>query len=159
MELDRVDLRILSALQKNARITNQSLAETINLSPSSCLQRVRRLEKEGVLKDYHAHVDLDTICRHIVCIATVAMRNHSVEDTHKFEQLVDNTPEVVECLTVSGEFDYVLRIICPDMKRYVEVNDALVSAVSYAIQINTHVVMKENKRNKGVNFDTLLRAN
>lgn len=155
MKLDKIDLKILSKLQKDARITNQNLAEAISLSPSSCLQRVRRLEENGIISSYHARIELHRLCRHLTCIATVAMKNHTQDDFHDFESLVNSIPEIVECLTVSGEFDFFLRIICPDMQRYVEINEQLVSSVNYAININTHVVMSENKRFSGVQLNTL----
>lgn len=155
MKLDRIDLKILSTLQNDARITNQNLAEAISLSPSSCLQRVRRLENSGVISSYHAQLELNQLCRHLVCIATVAMKNHTQEDFQAFEELITDIDEIVECLTVSGEFDFFLRIVCPDMQRYVEINELLVSSVKHAININTHVVMSENKRYTGVTLSTL----
>lgn len=155
MKLDKIDIKILRTLQSDARITNQNLADAIALSPSSCLQRVRRLEKEGIIYSYRAHIELNRLCRHLMCIATVAIRNHTQEDFRAFEALVDSIPEIVECLTVSGEFDFFLRIICPDMPRYVEINEQLVSSVNYAMTINTHVVMNENKRYQGVDLMTL----
>ena len=155
VKLDKTDMKILRTLQCNARITNQSLADAIALSPSSCLQRVRRLEQEGIISAYHAHIELNSLCRHLVCIATVAMKNHTQEEFRAFENLVNSIPEVVECLTVSGEFDFFLRVVCPDMARYLQINEKLVSAVRYAITINTHVVMSENKRFSGVDLSTL----
>ncbi len=155
MKLDRIDLKILSTLQSDARITNQNLAEAIALSPSSCLQRVRRLENSGIISNYHAQLELNQLCRHLTCIATVAMKNHTQEDFRAFESLIGDIDEIVECLTVSGEFDFFLRIVCPDMQRYVEINEQLVSSVKHAININTHVVMTENKCFKGVALNTL----
>lgn len=156
MKLDKIDLKILRTLQNNARITNQTLAEAINLSPSSCLQRVRRLESEGIISGYQARIELAEICRHIVCIATVAMKNHTPDEFRAFENLMTSIPEIVECYTVSGEFDFFLRVVCPDMTRYLEINEQLVASVNYAVTINTHVVMKENQRFRGVDIDTLV---
>lgn len=158
LKLDKLDLRILGILQQDGRITNQKLAEQVNLSPSSCLQRVRRLEQEGVIGSYHAHLNLDSIARHIMCIATVSLKNHTQEEFNAFESLIKTIPEVVECYTVSGESDFLLRVICPDMNRYVEINDQLVGNSSYQVTINTYVVMKENKSFSGVNLATLRDA-
>lgn len=155
MKLDRTNLKILTTLQKDARITNQNLADAIALSPSSCLQRVRRLESAGIISSYHAHIELNQLCRHLTCLCTVTMKNHTQEDFREFEKLVGDIDEIVECLTVSGEFDFFLRIVCPDMQRYVEINEQLVSSVKHAININTHVVMIENKRFTGVHLKTL----
>lgn len=153
--LDKYDLKILAKLQSDARITNQKLAEQINLSPSACLQRLRRLEQEGYIKGYQAHLNLEKITRHIACIATVKLRDHSPEDLDEFESLVNNMPEVVECFTISGEFDFFLRIVCPDMSRYLDINNHLVRSGNYTVSIQTHVIMKENKVFTGVDLDTL----
>lgn len=159
LKIDKTDIKILETLQQDGRITNQSLANKVHLSPSSCLQRVRRLEQARVIHSYHAHLDLVSIARHIMCIATVSLKNHTQDEFKAFEKLVESIPEVVECYTVSGESDFFIRIICPDMNRYVEINDQLVSSSSYQVNINTYVVMKENKRFEGVQLSTLRSGN
>ncbi len=155
VKLDRIDQKILQILQHQGRITNQKLADQVSLSPSSCLQRVRRLETSGVIESYHARVNLTRVARHIICIATVSLRNHTQDEFTAFEALVEAIPEVVECFTVSGESDFLLRIICPDMNRYVEINDQLVASNSYQVTINSYVVMKENKPFRGIDLKTL----
>ncbi len=157
-KLDKIDLKILEILQKDGRITNQKLAEEVSLSPSSCLQRMRRLEQEGVIQSYHATLNLGSIARHIMCIATVSLRNHTQEEFNAFESLIKAIPEVVECYTVSGESDFLLRILCPDMNRYVEINDQLVGDNRYQVTINSYVVMKENIPYRGVDLSTLREA-
>lgn len=158
LKIDKIDLKILQLLQKTGRITNQSLADKVHLSPSSCLHRVRRLENANMIRSYHAHLDLASIARHITCIATVSLKNHTQEEFRAFESLIESIPEVVECYTVSGESDFIIRIICADMNRYLEINDQLVSSSSYQVNINTYVVMKENKRFESVELDTLRSA-
>ena len=154
-KLDKIDMRILQILQKDGRITNQNLAEQVNLSPSSCLQRVRRLEKADVIASYQAHLNLASIARHIICMATVSVKNHTQEEFNAFETLIKSIPEVVECYMVSGESDFLMKIICPDMKRYVEINEQLVGNSRYQVTINSYVVMKENKPFRGVDLITL----
>ena len=155
-KLDRIDINILNEIQKNARISNRELADIVNLSPSACLQRVRRLEHEQILGTYLAQLNLPLVCRHLVCIAAVSMKNHSQADFLEFENLINEIPEVIECLTVSGEFDFFLRIICPDMNRYVEINDEIVSATDHAINVSTHVVMKQNKTLSPIDISRLV---
>lgn len=155
LKIDKIDFKILQTLQKNGRITNQDLAEKVCLSPSSCLQRVRRLEKEQVIQSYHARLDLSRIARHIMCIATVSLKNHTQQEFKAFEQLIGSIAEIVECYTVSGESDFLIRIICADMNRYLEINDELVSSSSYQVTINSYVVMKENKAFEAVELNTL----
>lgn len=153
--LDKYDLKILATLQMDARITNQKLAEKINLSPSACLQRLRRLENEGYFLSYNAKLNLDKIARHISCIATVSLKNHTQEDFDAFEKMVDNMPEIVECHTVSGEFDFFLKVVCPDMAHYLKLNDHLVRSGNYTVNIKTHVIMKSNKLFKGIELSEL----
>lgn len=155
VSLDKTDLKILQVLQAEARITNQDLAERVSLSPSSCLQRVRRLEQNGILMSYHARINLVEICRHNVFIATVSLKNHSRQIFDDFEKLVKSMPEVVECYTVSGEFDFFLKIICPDMNHYLKINETLLSVADRSITIKTHVVMDENKIYSSVDLASL----
>ena len=155
LKIDKIDMKILQTLQKNGRITNQDLAEKVCLSPSSCLQRVRRLENEQVIQYYHARIDLSRITRHIMCIATVSLKNHTQQEFKAFESLIESIPEIVECYTVSGESDFLIRIICADMNRYMEINDQLVGSSSYQVTINSYVVMKENKAFEAVELNSL----
>ena len=154
-KLDKIDLRILQTLQKHGRITNKNLAERVNLSPSSCLQRVRRLDQAGVISSYQAHLNLGRIARHTICLATISVMNHTQEEVNAFEDLIESIPEVVECYTVSGESDFLMKIVCADMRRYVEIKDQLVGNSRYQVTINSYVVMKENKPFRGVNLTTL----
>lgn len=154
-KLDKLDLRILTILQENGRITNQDLAAKVNLSPSSCLQRVRRLEKSKFIHSYQAGLNLDRIARHINCIAAVTVKDHTQQEFKAFVALIESIPEIVECFTVSGESDFLVKIICADMNRYLEISDLLLSSNQQQVTINTYVVMKENKRFRGVDLSTL----
>ena len=143
--LDRIDLRILTTLQKQARITNQDLADSINLSPSSCLTRVRRLEQNGYIDSYLAKLNLNQICRNVMFIATAKIKSQSKDDFKQFEKYTSQAEHVVCCYTVSGEFDFFLQIVSPDMTHYLSVIDNLIDSIEAEITINTHVIMKENK--------------
>ncbi len=154
--LDRIDQNIISALQQSARMTNQQLAEEVGLSPSSCLARVRKLEEDGCLGPYQAMVNLDRLCRYITCIAMVTLENHRQEDFRKFESFVETLPEVVQCDTVSGGCDFILRLVCADMERYHVVNERLLNSGASVENIKTHVVMTENKKFSGFPLEELL---
>jgi Lrp/AsnC family transcriptional regulator of ectoine degradation len=153
--LDRTDYKILDILQKNGRITNQELANQVALAPSSCLQRVRRLEVDGLISGYHARVNLYAVCRFVVCVANVKLKNHSHAELLAFQDMVESIPEVVEYYTVSGECDFILKIVCCDMPTYLEINDQLISSLEYSATINTNVVLNENKTFTHVDLDTL----
>jgi Lrp/AsnC family transcriptional regulator of ectoine degradation len=154
--LDKTDLRILKVLQNQARITNQDLADKIHLSPSSCLMRVRKLEQAGILESYHASVNLKKICRIVKCLVTISMKNQTKKDFLQFQQYVENVPEVLECYTVSGAFDFFLKVAAPNMERYLELTDQLIECTEAEIHLSTHVVMDENKVSKGYPLDQLL---
>ncbi len=155
-QLDRIDQNILSALQQSARITNQELAAEVGLSPSSCLSRVRKLEEDGCLGPYLGVVNLDRLCRYITCIAMVTLEHHRQQDFRTFETFVGSLSEVVQCDTVSGGCDFVLRIVCADMERYHIVNERLLNSGANVVNIKTHVVMTENKKFAGYPLEELL---
>lgn len=115
---DQIDLRILDVLQQDGRITNQALSERVGLSPRPCLDRVRRLEREGMIRRYQAILDLRRLQSCITVLTQIAMERHARESRHLFERRLAATPEVVECFEVSGEFDYIAKLICPDVDAY-----------------------------------------
>lgn len=156
IKIDRIDLKILQHLQKAGRITNQNLAEKVNLSPSSCLHRVRRLEEAKIILSYQANLRLSSLCRSITCIATVTLSNHTQEDFLAFEKLTVDLPEVVESHTVSGGFDFFLKVVAGDMAAYLELTNKLIQGMSCGVNINTHVVMKEIKAFRGYPIERLI---
>lgn len=116
--LDQIDLRILTVLQEDGKLTNQALSERIGLSPRPCLERVRRLERDGVIRRYQAILDLRRFQSCITVLTQIAMERHGRDSRHLFERRLANTPEVVECFEVSGEFDYIAKLICRDVDAY-----------------------------------------
>lgn len=154
--IDQIDLKILSILQSDARITNHELSSKVNLSPSSCLQRVRRLEDEKYIERYMGHVDLDKICRTVTVILTVSLHDHSNDNFETFNRAVKEFPEIVECYTVSGNFDYFLRVVCPDMKSYLALNDALIEKMDGTANISGHVVLENTKAFQGYAIEALV---
>lgn len=158
VKLDRIDLKILAALQSRARISNHALAEDVGLSPSSCLQRVRKLEQRGVLGPYRARIELERICRSVTVIATVKLNNHDHSDFQQFEAAVAALPEVVESLKVSGAFDYMLRFVCTDMAQYHELSERLLTESYGAPQISSHVVLSASKPLAGYPLEQLVQV-
>lgn len=154
--IDQIDLKILSILQNDAKITNHELSSKVNLSPSSCLQRVRRLEEEKYIERYMAHIDLDKVCRTVTVILTVSLHDHSNENFELFNRAVENYAEIVECYTVSGNFDYFLRAVCPDMKSYLKLNDTLISCMDGTANISSHVVLEYTKSFEGYAIEDLV---
>lgn len=157
LKLDRIDVKILATLQGEARITNHDLAERVHLSPSSCLQRVRKLEQAGVLTSYHARIDLQRVCRSVTVIAEVQLNNHEQEDFKRFEAAVREIPEAIECLKVSGTFDYIVRFVCPDMAQYHALTERLLDTGRGVAHLSSHVVLARCKDADGFPLEPLLQ--
>ncbi|MEH6577630.1 MAG: Lrp/AsnC family transcriptional regulator [Amphritea sp.] len=156
MQLDKISRNILSILQQDARITNQTLADRVGLSPSSCLNRVRKLEQAGLIGPYLGVVDLAALCRSVSVIATVSLKDQSTDAFRAFQQAAEAIPEVVECYIVSGSFDIFLRIVAPDMARYNAINDRLLDVLPGMVNISSHVVLNTGKPFRGYPLEALL---
>jgi DNA-binding Lrp family transcriptional regulator len=143
--LDRIDRRILAALQADARLTNQALSERVALSPSACLARVRRLEHEGVIQGYHARLDPFALDVGLVLYAEVTVNGHSPTELRKFEQALKSIPAIVEASHVTGEYDYILKVVVDDMAEWTRIAEALTSSDTGVDRISTHVVMNKPK--------------
>ncbi|GGX37540.1 AsnC family transcriptional regulator [Pigmentiphaga litoralis] len=120
-DLDRTDRRILESLQQDGRLTNQELAERVSLSPSPCLRRVRRLEEEGVIRQYVALVDADKVGLGLLAYVSVRLQKH-VGGSHlpidEFARDVQRWPEVVACYAMTGDMDYLMRIQVEDLAHF-----------------------------------------
>ena len=125
--LDRIDRQILALLQRDGRITNQALSEQVALSPRACLDRVRRLEKSGVISTYMAVLDPRRLGPMMTVVVEVSLREQSAATHARFEARMRECPEVIECFLVSGQSDYVLRLACESLDHYRELTSAWTS--------------------------------
>lgn len=116
--LDESDFRILAALQTDASLTNRALAKLVGLSPAPCLRRTQRLEELGVVRGYVALVDREKVGLNVQALAFVTLENHKTVPARQFESVVLRRHEVLECLRLSGAFDYLLRVVVPSMAAY-----------------------------------------
>ncbi|MEX3011526.1 Lrp/AsnC family transcriptional regulator [Hoeflea sp. TYP-13] len=114
--LDQFDRKILEELQKDARLTNGDLSERINLSPSQCSRRRIRLEEEGYILGYYAGLDRTMLGLGIVNIITVTLDTHNRDNAHRFGELINRLPEVLEAHALTGEMDYMLKVVTADLK-------------------------------------------
>lgn len=147
--LDIIDCKILDALQRNARLTNQALAEAVNLSPSACLARVRRLEAAGIIAGAHAAVDIEQVQPTIVIFAEVTLASHRPQDFARFEAHIATVSAVVEAAQVSGTFDYLLKVAVPDINAWRTLADDLLAGDLGVAKITSLVRMAEVKRFTG----------
>jgi DNA-binding Lrp family transcriptional regulator len=124
-KLDRIDINILVQLQGVGRMTNVDLADAVGLSPSPCLQRVKRLESAGYIVGYGARLNLAKLTESVTVFTEVTLADHRRADFVKFEASIRGVEEVLECHLVSGGYDYLLRFLCRSITRYQEVMESL----------------------------------
>lgn len=117
-QLDDKDYEILGLLQNEGRITNAELAKRVGLSPPSVLQRVRFLERAGYITGYYAHLDAEKLNLKIKVLALISLALHQEQSLEKVIENFQAIPEVIECHHVSGEFDFLLKIVVEDMRSY-----------------------------------------
>lgn len=116
--MDSKDRQIIRALQANGRMTNQDLAEKVNLSPSPCLRRLRILEESGAIRGFHADVDAKAYGLPIMVFVRIRLERHNEEDVQRFERRIMAIDEVLECHVLTGASDYQLRVVVPDLDDY-----------------------------------------
>ena len=143
--LDGFDLKILAALQADARLTNAELAERVNLSASQCSRRRIRLEEAGVIRGYRADLSPARVGLDVVVFTRVSLATHSGDNAQRFADLVRRLPCVLEAHALTGDSDYLLKMIVPDLKTLAAiVNDSLLPHPSVA-QVRTSVVLQTLK--------------
>lgn len=120
MTLDAIDRRILAELQRDGRITNQALAEKVGLSATPCLRRVKRLEEAGILRGYVAVVDQKAVDLPVSVFISIKLERQRAQELDRFAEAVSRWPEVMECYLMTGQFDYLLRVVCADLGAYEE---------------------------------------
>ncbi|RRJ84832.1 Lrp/AsnC family transcriptional regulator [Aestuariirhabdus litorea] len=116
--LDRYDLRIIHELQRDARLSHVTLSERVSLSPSQCARRLQRLEEEGVITGYHAQVNAPLLGLDVVALININLEKHRDNITAAFEEAVRQRPEITECLLVTGEGDYELRVVARNLQAF-----------------------------------------
>ena len=118
ISLDAIDRKILGALQENARIANVQLAEAAGLSPSPCLRRVRELEERGVIRRYVALLEPVSIGLPVSVFVSVTLERQAEQALERFEKAILERPEVMECYLMTGDADYLLRVVTADLAAY-----------------------------------------
>lgn len=116
--IDEKDLAILKLLQHNARITVKEISDKIHLSTTPVHERIKRMEEAGVIKQYATLVDHSKVKKGLMVICYVSLRQHSKNACIKFIKLIQSLPEIVECYSISGEFDFMLKVMAENMDAY-----------------------------------------
>ncbi|WP_114284655.1 Lrp/AsnC family transcriptional regulator [Candidatus Halocynthiibacter alkanivorans] len=141
-KLDRIDINILSQLQRNGKLSNVDLAAAVGLSPSPCLQRVKRLEKAGYIESYRALINLRKLSDHVIVFTEVTLADHRRNDFVKFEIEIRKNPHVTECHLVSGGYDYLLKFVARSVPQYQEIMENILDRNIGVDKYFSYIVIK-----------------
>lgn len=156
-KLDRIDIAILVQLQRDGRMTNVSLADAVGLSPSPCLQRVKRLESAGYIVGYGAHINLAKITETVTVFTEVTLCDHRREDFVKFESNIRNIDEIIECHLISGGYDYLLRFITRSITHYQTLIDSIIDKNIGIEKYFSYIVIKSTINKSALPLQALLK--
>ncbi len=150
IKLDATDRKILDILQTNSNITNAQLAQEIGLSPAPTLERVKKLETAKIIKSYHANVDQASVGLGVSTFVMVTLRGHNKENIQKFIDAVQKINEVVECHHLTGQADFILKVVSPDIPSYQTLMLEKVSNIDVVDNMQSMVILSTFKDSKVV---------
>ena len=145
MKFAKADIAILESLQENGRLSNRDLARKVSLSPSPSWRRLRALEEAGVISHYAAVVNREKVGLPIMGFAHVSLHDHRTETVRKFDRAIMGAPQVLECHATSGEHDYMLKVVAPDMAAYQDFLSSYLLTIGVVRTVNTSFVLKQQK--------------
>lgn len=144
--IDKINRNILETLQENSSITNAELAQKIGLAPASTLERVRKLEKCGVIKKYVALVDGEKLGKGTVIFVIINMAEYSIESIKEFSSHVRQIPEILECHMLAGEKDYILKIVTDNIQSYEALAIEKLAKIPGIARMSTYFVLSSPKQ-------------
>ena len=153
-DLDRIDRRILNVLQKNGRIANVELARRVNLTPTPCLERVKRLEKDGFIAEYVALIDPVKANAALCAYIEIQLVSSTTAAFKRFNQEMLDLPEVQECQMVAGGFDYLIKIRVADMQHYQRFLGEKLASIRDISQTHTYVVIQDVKSETAIHINS-----
>lgn len=145
MNFDLVDQTLIMLLQHNAKLTTKQLAVKLHLSKTAVYERIKKLEKQGVISNYVAVIDKERIDRSFVVLCHIKLIQHSHEYLTKFENDVVKLDEVLECYNVSGEYDYILKVVVKNMKAYRDFINTKLTRLNYIGSTHSTFIISELK--------------
>jgi Lrp/AsnC family transcriptional regulator len=157
LELDRVDQRILEILQQDSDISTATLAERLHMSQSPCWRRVNRLQEAGVIQRKVALIDRQALGMEVVVFATINLTQTGRQNLLAFERDVERYPEVVECYTMTGIWDYVLKIVTRDIRHYEDFVRNTLTASDMIRELHSHIAVTEIKNTTALPIATQMR--
>ena len=154
-KLDRIDLAILDELQTNARVTNHELSNRVNLSPTPCLERVRKLEKDGYIKHYRATLNAGRLGIGLVVFVEISLTRTGPDVFAQFKQAAISVPEIQECHLVSGNFDYLIKARVADIEQYLTLLGETILALPGVKDSRSYIVMETCKEGQALDIKSL----
>lgn len=118
LDLDSIDWKLLEILQQNGKLTTKEIAQQVHLSPTPVYERIKRLEKEGIIRKYIALVEAEKVGKGLTVFCNVTLREHTKEIGNQFVKEIMSLKQVTECYNISGDYDFMLKVIVNDMKHY-----------------------------------------
>ena len=153
VDLDAIDITILSELQKDARIANVTLADRAGLSPSACSRRLDSLEKSGIIRGYHARLSSRALGHPIIVIVYMTLEGQSVAHLTAFEEAVGKCPNVLICYLMSGTSDYILRIAARDLADYERIHKEWLSTMPGVVRMTSSFALREVINRQSVDIE------
>ena len=117
-DLDPTDLKLLEILQENGKLTTKEIAQRVNLSPTPVYERIRRMERDGIIKKYVALVEAEKVGKGLIVFCDITLKEHTKEIGHQFVRDIMSSKYVCECYNISGDYDFRLKVMVRDMKHY-----------------------------------------
>lgn len=153
MNLDKTDRKLLMYLQEDARITNAELARRVDLSPPGLQKRIKKLEESGVIEAYVTLLNREAVGFDMLCFVQVTLQRHEPEAVAEFRNAIQNMSEVLECYHITGEYDYLLKIVVRNRKHLEQFILHTLTPVSGMDKIRTSLVLSEIKQTTAVSLD------
>lgn len=150
VKLDQIDRRILRDLQDEGRMTNVDLAKRAGISAPPCLRRVRALEEAGYIRGYHADINPEPLGWRVMVFANVGLNSQADQDLRAFEDLVESWPMVRECYMLSGEADFLLKVVAHDWDDFQRFLTEELTAAPNVSQVKTTIAIRPSKIRPGV---------
>ncbi len=153
VKLDRIDLRILRELQKDGRMTNVELATRVGISAPPCLRRVRALEESGFIQGYHADIAGEKLGWGLTVFTLVSLTNHAESDLMEFARLAASWPQVRECYMMTGDADFIIRIVAESWESFQNFLTHQLAAAPNVAHVKSAPAMQRTKFDPGVPID------
>lgn len=157
LEFDAYDRRLLAAIQDNGRLSNVELAERVHLSASQCQRRLKKLEGAGVIRGYAALLDRREVGLRVMAFVNVSLEKHGTDPAREFSRTIDDFPEVLECWAVSGDSDYLMRVVSRDLESFSNFLLHELLGMPMVASVRSNILLQRIKETTTLPLDQLTR--